>query len=95
MPQTAQHHTDHRAEAAVPDEVPAGSDRIAEALQESVDETGATATVDTVGVATGRTDEVPAGRGTPSVRGALSGDTSGPGPAPPPTIAGRGNVANF
>jgi hypothetical protein len=95
MPQSIQHHPDDPTEAVVPGEVPAGSEGIAEALHESVDETGATATVDTVGVAAGRTAEIAAGRGTPTVRGALSGDTSGPGPAPKATIAGRGNVAKF
>jgi hypothetical protein len=73
--------------------LPAGPEAVADALLDAVDETGATISTDTVGVASGRTGETAAGRNTDSARGASSGDTSGSGPLPGATTGGRGAVA--
>ena len=74
-------------------ELPAGSEALEQALLEATDETGATITTDTVGVASGRTGGTAPGAGTDSARGATSGDTAGGGAAPGATTAGRGAVA--
>jgi len=80
-------------ESALAGDLPAGSERLAQALQDAPDETGATISTDTVGVATGRTGGGTAGQNTDSARGATSGDTSGEGTPPGETSAGRGAVA--
>jgi hypothetical protein len=80
-------------ESAVFGALPAGSKAVGDAMRDAPDESGATISTDTVGVATGRTGGSAAGSGTESARGATSGDTAGGGPAPGATTAGRGAVA--